>query len=299
MTALSQSLHSQAVQQFDQTTRYLTELFTGIPLRHGVKVAAFELTPSLARFLLTLNRRNRKISERIIKNYVADVKIGEFPMTSTAISISDQNALLNGQHRCTTVIESQQSILVLIVWGLPEKSQQKEDRHYKRTLANHLVMIGAANSVPIVQAAGVIAQCQGNWATNRPSDADVAAVLTDFSDDIMAVRGLIGGKTHRAGFNRTGIISACSVYHHKLPDLVVEFVTGVTTGEGLGKDDPRLRLRDRIMASAHASRTSGQRDDFQLTWTALEKFEAGITVGSLKGRAVSSADVENFLSEGE
>jgi hypothetical protein len=108
----------------------------------SIEAKVESITPAQAKEMLKNNHSNRKVKERVAAAYRRDMEAGGWSMTGEPIQFSESGALLNGQHRllalswCTFV----DHIDMLVVRGLPEKSNLLMDQGTPRTIADMLKM---------------------------------------------------------------------------------------------------------------------------------------------------------------
>lgn len=98
--------------------------------------------PKEARYLLRLNTRNRSIRKTAVETMARDMRAGLWVMNGEAIKISDDERVIDGQHRLLAVVESGCMIPMLVVRGLPFSSQQTVDLGTKRSLGDQLLLAG-------------------------------------------------------------------------------------------------------------------------------------------------------------
>src|SRR5664279_4273925 len=68
------------------------------------------ITPSLAATYLEANIKNRKVKEKAVQRYAADMVAGEWMLTGEAIKFSDEGSLLDGQNRLRAIVMSRTPI---------------------------------------------------------------------------------------------------------------------------------------------------------------------------------------------
>jgi hypothetical protein len=103
-----------------------------------------KIDPAMATTMLTKNGVNRKIRPRVVECYAEDMLQGLWDETGETIKFSRTGRLLDGQHRLMAIIESGTTLELLVVTGLPDKSQGSMDQGAGRTAMQALGM----NDVP-------------------------------------------------------------------------------------------------------------------------------------------------------
>jgi hypothetical protein len=76
------------------------------------------LTPEKAAELLELNKHNRPLSDGHVKRIADQIKEGKWKFNGDTIKIAADDSVLDGQHRCWAVVESQIPIETIIVYGV-------------------------------------------------------------------------------------------------------------------------------------------------------------------------------------
>lgn len=106
------------------------------------------LTPLMAASLLAKNQaNNRQISRMHVEAITADILAGRWQYNGQPICIASNGALLNGQHRCLAVVESQKPIDVLVVYGLPPETFATIDANQRtRSAADVMHIAGCTNT---------------------------------------------------------------------------------------------------------------------------------------------------------
>ncbi len=94
------------------------------------------ITPEVASAYLKLNTCNRKIKPAVFKHYAKQMAAGEWQYTHQGIAFSEDNQLIDGQHRLTAIIESGVSIPMLVTRNLNANSFKVVDSLALRTAAD-------------------------------------------------------------------------------------------------------------------------------------------------------------------
>lgn len=106
-----------------------------------------ELTPEIAQYLLGRNHSNRPLNKNTVDQYVRDIKKGDFVLTGESIKISSTGKLIDGQHRCTAVVDSKTKIPTVLIVGLEEDVFDKIDTGRTRAAADVLHIKGFDNPI--------------------------------------------------------------------------------------------------------------------------------------------------------
>jgi sulfur carrier protein ThiS len=112
----------------------------------GIEVYFLKVTPEVAKELLALNTKGqRTISNAAVERYASDMVTQDWYVNGDTIKISRDNELIDGQHRLSSIIESGEPQVLLIVHGLDKEAMITIDAGRKRTYADLLKMRGLRN----------------------------------------------------------------------------------------------------------------------------------------------------------
>lgn len=119
----------------------------------GPRYEVIEITPEMAREMLTYNTHNRSLRDRQVKSLAADMADNAWVEDGQSIKFGTDGALLDGQHRLAAIIEADVKIRMLVVHNVPNAAQENMDTQAKRTFADVLKLRGEARSVALAAAA--------------------------------------------------------------------------------------------------------------------------------------------------
>ena len=131
-------------------TQNITQLIpgqrVGSALIPGITMEIVELTPELAKeFLDRLPERQRNMSHPTVDQYASDMLEGEWYFLGDPIRFDPEGWLIDGQHRCTSVVESGKPVPAMVLRGLPSDRMRVLDTGRKRTFADALRIEGYSN----------------------------------------------------------------------------------------------------------------------------------------------------------
>lgn len=215
----------------------------------GVRTIAVHLTPAAAKKLLERNVHNRKISEKVVQKYTAEIKAGEWRLTPGGIGFDDHGTLVDGQHRLQAIVRANQSVPMLITLGLPTAGQEKVDRHRRRTLFDALYLAGFATKRQEVEIATCLTRrLMRSDSGVIPSDSLVKQTLDCHLEHIRSVIALMkGDNKSRRGLSQASFLAAAVLYHEIDAEKCADFLKGVRTGAMLTQDHPAMRLRKLLL----------------------------------------------------
>lgn len=108
----------------------------------AVESEIVDVTPEMAAEWLKDTTINRHLRPKVVAAYRRDMEHGRWEFTGEAIQRSASGALLNGQHRLTALAEAEgvKSVQMLVVSGLPDRSQTLMDQGIPRSFRDAMVM---------------------------------------------------------------------------------------------------------------------------------------------------------------
>ncbi len=114
------------------------------------------LNPEVAKSWLERNTKNRPINLKHVAHLAKVMKRGEWKCNGEAIKISEDNVLLDGQHRLLAILDSGATIQSLVVYGLSQDVFPTMDRPLVRSAAQVLAMNNCANSSMVSSALNLV-----------------------------------------------------------------------------------------------------------------------------------------------
>jgi hypothetical protein len=217
------------------------------------------ITPEVAHAMLGRNLKNRAVNKSLVSTYVRDMKNGAWQVTGEAIKIDSHGTMLDGQHRCLAVIESETSVPMLVVRGIAPSAQSVMDTGRKRSAADMLTLTGYHNTTTLAASARMcIAIPRGGYAAARSSSSN-RATNTEIATFIAENPGIIEA-TSLAVATARGIDAPPAVIGYSAFRLMAievqqahQFFIDACEKANLPKGDPALTLAHRL-AEARRSR---------------------------------------------
>ena len=149
------------------------------------------VTPDMAERWLTYNTHNRKVRQRTVAKYRADMEAGLWAMAADPIRFDRSGTLLDGQHRLIALSELPESVAVpfLVVRGLPPESQGVMDQGSKRTPGDQLALAGVRNANSVAAAVKKLLIWRGgvmfrDTKLQQVSAPQIEAWVSDHSGDV-------------------------------------------------------------------------------------------------------------------
>lgn len=143
------------------------------------------VSPAEAADLLARNTGNRNISRAHVAGLVADILGGAWKVNGDAIRFSTEGDLLDGQHRLTACIQAGAPIETLIVTGLDPTARQTMDRGARRTIGQHLSMMGVPNANSVASTARELAGLALGIRNTVPLTVAETVAVAEANPDLM------------------------------------------------------------------------------------------------------------------
>lgn len=110
------------------------------------------VTPKMAHEYLSKNRKNRNLRPSKVDRLARDITAGNFLVTGEAIKFDADGNLIDGQHRCASILKADKPVQILVVTGLDPAVQQVLDTGAARTQADALALEGKRNTAVLAAA---------------------------------------------------------------------------------------------------------------------------------------------------
>lgn len=111
-----------------------------------------DITPAMAKEMLTLNTHNRGLREKAVNGLAADMAAGEWTEDGQSIKFGKDGALLDGQHRLAAIIKADVMVRMLVVRNVPNAAQENMDTQARRSFADVLKLRGEAKYTALAAA---------------------------------------------------------------------------------------------------------------------------------------------------
>jgi hypothetical protein len=98
-----------------------------------MKIEMVRITPDMASRMLSLNTKNRNLSDRLVSKYSQDMTNGNWSVTHQGIAFYEDGTLADGQHRLEAIIRSGATVTMYITQGLQKTQSINIDAHRPRS----------------------------------------------------------------------------------------------------------------------------------------------------------------------
>jgi len=273
-----------------------------LDLGNGITVGLVEVTPAVAKNWLKHNRRNRRPSTPTSDRYERDMLGDRWPFTGDPVRFSDKDEMLDGQHRCKAIEKSGVTQTLLVVSGLPTKTQAYMDGGRRRNAGHALGIDATPHSTAVASVArlALLWNPGGIWVPERKtalfgelqlSNPEVLEFVDAHPEVHEAARqGSV--VAHAVGGARASVIGAAYLRASMLEGGVftaAEWFFKLETGAGLSVGDPVLALRNGLMRMRAEKLSNPQ---IPQLWKVIRTWNASRT-GEALGRLVISPTITN------
>lgn len=221
------------------------------------------ITPSMASDMLAYNTRNRHVAQAVLKQYVGQMKLGQWRYTRVPIIFSTER-LIDGQHRLEACVEAQVSIVADVVFGADDAAFAFIDVGKRRTTGDIFSINGVPHANSIAAATKWLWKYNDNRYMGHGGGNFLSAAQT--YDYFLTLDGLhasinigrtVGHSKIAPGAMMAAIHYLCANKNRALAD---QFFDILASGFGAsGKLDPPFVLRNKLIANlATETRYSSQ-----------------------------------------
>lgn len=273
-----------------------------LDLGDGITVGLVNVTPEVAKNWLKHNPRNRRFWEPTTLRYERDMSGKRWPFTGDTVKFSDQDEMLDGQHRCKAIKNSGVAQQLLVVSGLPTKAQAFMDGGRKRNAGTTLSIDKTPHSTAVAAVARLALKWNpgGIWVRERGTElfGDLQLSNPEVLEFVAkhpavheaarrgaAVAGAVPGA-------RPSVIGAAYLRASMLEDgmfAAAEWFEKLETGAGLELGNPVLALRNGMMRVRAEKLANPQ---IPQLWKVVRTWNASRT-GEEMGRLVLPTTVTN------
>lgn len=211
------------------------------------------ITPGLAKkWLETLNTNNRNLRRRKVSQYASMMKRGQWMPDGDTYKFDRDGILLDGQHRLAAIVESGHTVKnAVIMKGLPPETFKVLDTGMLRTPGDALGhgVPSASHKAAAIRLLWIVDLTEDDPRSSLVQQAvtrtDIASYYDDYTDDV-DYASKTGDRLYNAfkGGSRAAWIAFIALAMRANAGHAEEFLEGVFSGANLGKNDPRLALRN-------------------------------------------------------
>jgi hypothetical protein len=241
-----------------------------IQLQNAARIHGFEreivaevvtITPQHATTWLRANKNNRPVRRTHVAFLSGEITDGNWQVNGQAIVISDNEQVLDGQHRLLAVIESGMAIQSLVVYGISPEAFRTIDTGAVRTGADALYLHFPDLTHATVKCVSTAVQwCvryeEDVFATGRKRKVSNTEIIryVQAHPSLVQCAETLQGYPHEARPLSLGTGTALfELFARKMEPLAQDFMMRLYTGEGISRDDPEWHLRHAFLRDAQRS----------------------------------------------
>lgn len=238
------------------------------------------ITPEIAGDWLARNTRNRRMKDAWVKELAAMITAEDWVLNGESIIIAEDGTLVDGQHRLAAIVMADKPIESMVVTGAPADGYETVDVGKRRGFADKLYVDREYNY------AMLSAVTRWQWQFDNeimhrspgslhPSHAQLARTLERHPE----LRAAVTREAEIGGVFRWMPGSLATFLYHKFSeedeDAALQFFSSVAMGTGLRENDPRLALRERLIANRSNAAKLNHSHIAALTIKAWNAYRAG------------------------
>jgi hypothetical protein len=251
----------------------------------GITAEFALIDPDQAAKLLAGMAPNRSQRGEAIDSHVRDMASGRWPFTGATIVLDETGAMIDGQHRCQSVIASGVALWMLLVRGVPRENQGVIDTGKARNAADHLTFAG----VPNATLASAIARRIRKWEASEepgfahitPTHPEIYATLNDHPEVAEAAAFAQRARKHHPDMRivRPSVWGFAWWLFTALEKDTAEYFLGkALTGTALPSGSPMMAVSRRVQSGEKFS----EKEQLALLVRAWNAFRGGEEMRLLK-----------------
>lgn len=212
-----------------------------------ITMGIVEIDPEMAKKLLVYNVANRPISKPHLSYLTKEMSGNRWDFNGQTIIFSASGSLSDGQHRLTTLIATNTTILSAVVLGVAPKSFENMDNNRSRVASDVMAIGGVSNS----KLANAVAQHiysfrNGRFSVNKTGKRNLSntEVLDYYNQlgDASVQESIRLGMTLYTKSERLITPKVLATFHYMFkqtdPTLATEFISDLALGENFTEGKP-------------------------------------------------------------
>jgi hypothetical protein len=236
------------------------------------------LTPVLASLLLERNPVNRPIGRYNMEQLQADVAAGRFEFNGESIVVSNSGVLIDGQHRCNTVVMTGIPIETVIVFGPKESARYTIDIGKPKTSANYLSMKGWSDANNFAATLSLIILYRQHQTVSHSQQRPTKTEIISAADQFRGVQESVDFVTS-ATKRKLGSRSALAFCHYTFwkkasREAADQFIGALIENDGLRKGSPIHYCRERLQGMDRGVRVESRVEMIFKCWNAWRTGES-------------------------
>lgn len=213
-----------------------------------------QLDAALATELLSRAATNRDVRPSRVARYRADMEGGHWVLNGEPMILSSEGKLIDGQHRCLAIRDSEAVVDVLLIAGIAPEAMATMGQGVPRTAGDYLGIEGEANARTCASIARLVLAYRRNDGealkdTSKPTNAEVLEFYHAERDRIQKSATLaLHFREHVQSLVAPGVLGFCHAILAAIDETAAtDFITQVAKGELLEEQDPAYAVRTRLL----------------------------------------------------
>ncbi len=215
----------------------------------GIVIESVTVTPACAAEWLKANKHNRPVRRRHVEFLASEIENGNWQMNGQPLVISENEEILDGQHRLLAVIEAGLPIKTFVVYGISPKAFSTIDTGAPRTGVDALSLNHPGVPSNIIKAvSAAVTWCYKmekhfSGKITRISNTESLAYIDAHRSLWHCAEMLAGYPTDARPVSLAMGTASYEMFQRKHQEKAAEFMRRFFTGEQLGVSDPEYILR--------------------------------------------------------
>lgn len=217
------------------------------------------ITPEVAQEYLNKNSSNRKMNKHIVEQYTNAMKSSQWISNGDTIRFSNNDRLIDGQHRLKAIISSGRSYNMVVMRGLPEEAFKTIDTGKKRSRSDVLHIAGFVNTSALAGALRLLFLFKRTKFKNiypslfrggQVSNSDILNIATE-TPDMGKIVTTVYGEYKYVGklMGMCPAICLFYIFSKKDPELAREYYNGLQNGINLSEDSVIKSVREKLISN--------------------------------------------------
>lgn len=260
------------------------------------------ITPPMATDWLRCNRNNRPVRRKHVLFLADQISKDQWEVNGQAIIISDDEQVLDGQHRLLAVIESGKPIKSLVIYGIKPEAFKTIDTGAVRTGADALSLHYPQLSGSIIKAAATAVQLikalERGSAHSKGKKISNTEVIEYVSQHLSILRRAEILESYPNEARPMGLGTGTGLYEmfaRKSDSLAEEFMRNLYTGENLTRTNVEYILRQAFIKDANSNRKYPPHIKIMMTVKGWNWRRRGRDDASMQVVQVSPNDPQNIV----
>lgn len=238
-----------------------------------------KVSPDVARRWLGKNTHNRHVRAKHVQRLARDMATGNWLVTGESIKFNGDGSLLDGQHRLLAVIESEATVDMFVIRGLPSAAQDVMDTGAKRQCSDALHLNGFSHSSLLAAGIRLAINWQGGYFNHahqggiEPVTNSEVLAFAEANPDIVILAANAGSDWCKKIPAKPAVVLFTAWATARINDEQSQrFYTDLAEYHTAGPGDPKAALLRRLTTIARTRelvRAPAQADLFFRAWNAV------------------------------